>query len=183
MAKVNLGVFLDRVRAEEAINDLEKAGYNPKDMSIMVKDLEAAREVADTTGVNVAEGMVSGATTGGMLGGVAGLLIGLGAIAIPGVGALLIGGPIATALGLTGAAATTVSGAITGALAGGLVGVLVGLGVPEETARVYEDRIRDGGVLLAVPEADGDTSETRRILEEHGAEQIRTLNLDSYRLV
>ncbi len=101
-------------------------------------------------------------------------MIGIGAIAIPGIGGLLIGGPLAAALGLTGAAAATVSGAVTGALAGGLVGGLVGLGVPEETAKVYENRIREGGVLIAVAAREGD-DEAHAVLEEHGADEIRNV--------
>lgn len=73
-----------------------------------------------------------------------------------------------------GAAATAVSGAATGALAGGLIGALTNLGVPEEDVRVYESRLREGAVLLAVPAVAGrDPSEIQRIFAEHHAEQIR----------
>jgi hypothetical protein len=175
-----LGVFTDRPAAEAAISDLENQGFNAKDISIIMKDSTEARDMAASTGSNVASGAVSGATTGGVIGAIAGLLIGIGAIAIPGVGALLIGGPIAAALGLTGAAATTATGALTGALAGGLVGALVGLGVPEEDARVYEDRVKEGAILLAVPTtAQGSASEAQSILEQHGASQVRTVRGES----
>ncbi len=175
MAQTLLGVFAGRGDAEGAINALEADGYNPKDISIMMRNSDEAQVVAENTGANVAEGAVSGATTGGVLGGLAGLLIGIGAITIPGVGALLIGGPLAAALGLGGAAATTVSGAVTGALAGGLVGALVNLGVPEEDARVYEQRIKEGAILVAVPVREGRESEARQILEDHGADQVRSV--------
>ena len=121
---------------------------------------------------------VSGATTGGMIGGIAGLLVGIGAITIPGLGAILIGGPLAAALGLTGAAATTVTGALTGALAGGLVGGLVGLGVPEEDARVYEDRVKSGAILVAVPLRDANEESVRGILEDNGAERVRSFDMN-----
>ena len=177
MQKTVLGVFSDRADAEEAIDRLKEADYNPKDVSIVMKDTQAGQELADTTGSNVATGAASGATTGAVLGGLAGLLIGIGAIAIPGIGAILIGGPLAAALGLTGAAATTVSGAATGALAGGLLGALMGLGVPEEDARIYEERINEGGILVAVPARPGEEGEVRMLLEESGADTIRSLTL------
>ncbi len=171
-----LGTFSDRTRAENAINQLKDTGYDAKDISVVVKDTQEGREVADNTGANVAEGAVSGATTGGALGALAGLLIGIGAIAVPGIGGLLIGGPIAAALGLSGAAATTVSGAVTGALAGGLVGALVGLGLPEEEARLYEEQVKQGAVLLAVPVRDTSGMAAKDILQNNGADQIREVN-------
>lgn len=183
MAGVVLGVFSDRTAADRAVDDLQGAGFNPKDISIIMKD-EVVSGTGETQGrgENMAEGAVSGATTGGVVGGIAGLLIGVGALAIPGIGGLLIGGPIAAALGLTGAAATTVSGAVTGALAGGLVGALVGLGVPEEEAQVYEQRVKEGAVLIAVPTASDNNVDVRSIIESHGAEQTRVVeNTDSWR--
>lgn len=179
MATMTLGVFSDRRSAEAAINDLERAGYNPKEMSFVMKDQAEAQSVAENTGVSVGEGAVSGATTGGVIGGIAGLLIGIGAIAVPGIGALLIGGPLAAALGLTGAAATTVSGAVTGALAGGLVGALVNLGIPKEEAQVYQDRVQAGGVLLAVPADPVNGTDSRTIMANHGADQVRSITVDT----
>lgn len=171
-----LGVFADRDAAEQAITSLQDQGYNPKEMSIVVKDAETAESLGDSTGANVAEGATSGAMTGGVVGALAGLLVGVGALAIPGIGAVLIGGPLAAALGLTGAAATTASGALTGALAGGLIGALVGLGVPEDEAKVYEERIKEGGVLLAVPVKAGiEDEEAMQSLSNHGATQVRVL--------
>lgn len=182
MSKMVLGVISDPDMAERAVGRLEELGYNPKDISVVMKDRVQAERFAEDTGGNVAEGAMSGAATGGILGGIAGLLIGVGAIAIPGVGALLIGGPLAAALGLTGAAATTVSGAVTGALAGGLVGALVSLGVPEEDARYYESRIKEGAILIAVPTMDTRVDEVHEVLEDYGVSQIRTVQSDDKRL-
>ncbi len=175
MANMVLGVFDVRNNAEDAILKLEDLGHNPKDISIIMKDKGQASEIESKTGARVAGGAVSGAATGGIIGGLAGLLIGIGAITIPGLGAILIGGPLAGALGLGGAAATTVSGAVTGALAGGLVGALVGLGIPEDEAKIYEDRIKAGAILIAVPTTLGRQDEVRSILEDYGATQIKTL--------
>jgi uncharacterized protein YcfJ len=178
MINMNIGIFSNRIKAEEAILALEKAGFNPKEISFVMKDIDEAQAVSENTGASIAGGAASGATTGGVVGGLAGLLIGLGTITIPGIGALFITGPITAALGLTGAAATTISGAVTGALAGGLVGALVGLGVPQETAEVYEDRVNTGGVLLAVPAKLADSRiDSRSIMEKYGADQIRSVSI------
>jgi hypothetical protein len=175
MSSTVLGVFGDRENAENAINELRGSGYDPKNISIVMKDESEGTVINNNTGASVATGAASGATTGGVIGALAGLLVGIGAIAVPGVGALLIGGPLAVALGLTGAAASTVTGAVTGALAGGLLGALMGMGVPEEDARIYEERVKGGGILIAVPARDGEGTEARDILESNGADQIRTV--------
>jgi uncharacterized membrane protein len=176
MAKMILGVFGDSDHASQAISDLEKLGYDPKDVSIVMKDHAEARKVSDATGATVVDNAASGATTGGIIGALAGLLVGVGAITIPGIGAVLIGGPIAAALGLTGAAATTVSGATTGALAGGFIGALTGLGVSDTDAHHYEESIRSGGVLVAIPADHGDTDDALSTLDRHGAQQVRTIS-------
>ncbi len=175
MPNMTLGIFANRASAENALNDLEAMGYSAKDVSILVKDQAVAKDIGESRGTKVAEGAVSGATTGGVIGGIAGLLIGVGAIVVPGIGGLLIGGPLAVALGLTGATATTVSGAVTGGLAGGLIGALMGLGVPKETAEVYERQIREGAILLAVPNNQGDPREIREALTTNGATQVNSV--------
>jgi hypothetical protein len=171
-----LGIFDNRFDAESAVADLEIKGYAIDDMSIVLKEDQVLETREGSKGGAAAAGAVSGATTGGVIGGLAGLLIGIGAVAIPGVGALLIGGPLAAALGLTGAAATTLTGAATGALAGGLIGGLIALGVPEDAAEVYEQRVREGAVLLAVPAADTrDEDEVRNVFESYNADEVRTV--------
>jgi hypothetical protein len=178
MPDVLLGVFTDRKHAELAIADLKDAGYDPQEMSVVMTDQGEAQQLENNAGVRAVSGAAEGAVAGGVVGALAGLLVGIGALTIPGLGAVFVAGPLAAALGLTGAAATTVSGATTGAVAGGLLGALVRIGIPEETAQVYEERVRDGGVLLAVPVRGGTDAET--ILRSHGADQIKTVDVDNY---
>lgn len=173
IAEVTLGVFDSRENANRAIDELDNKGFDVKQISVITRDWEG-REAPRRGAEEVAAGTAEGVAVGGTLGALAGLLIGIGVITVPGIGALLIGGPVAAALGLTGAAATTVSGAVTGALAGGLVGALTNMGLPEETARDYERRIREGGVLVAVP-SNGKRAEN--ILRDYGADQIRKVNM------
>lgn len=174
--KIVLGVFHDESDAEDAVKHLKDEGYDPKDISLVMKDKDQEGRVARKTGTDTVGGAVQGATTGGMIGALAGLLTGLGVIAIPGVGPFLAAGPIATALGLTGAAATTVSGAAAGAAAGGLIGALTSLGLSMDDAKLYEQQVNEGNILLVVPAGSGTTAGVRSILEMHHAEEIRALN-------
>jgi uncharacterized membrane protein len=174
--KTVIGVFSTREEADRAVRSLEKEGYSAEDMSIVVKDKEQVGGTEDDQDHRLADNTSAGAVAGGAVGGLAGLLIGIGALAIPGIGGLLIAGPIAAALGLTGAAATTVSGALTGALAGGLIGALTSLGIPEREARYYEEKVREGAVLLLVNVAtEGDVSNVENIYEHFSAEQVRVM--------
>ena len=90
---------------------------------------------------------------------------------LPGIGTLLVAGPLAAALGLTGVAATTVAGAMTGLAAGGIVGALANIGVSEEDAKLYEDLVRSGNVLVV---ARSGAVSAREVFVNHGEKQIGT---------
>ena len=63
-----------------------------------------------------------------------GWLVGIGSLAIPGVGPFIAAGPIMAAL----------AGAGVGAAVGGLSGALIGLGIPQYEAKQYEGKIKAG---------------------------------------
>lgn len=156
-----VGVFDDSDRARDAINALKDAGFNANDIGILMKDREQARDMAGETGSRAGEGAVSGAIGGGILGGLAGWLVGVGALAIPGVGPFIAAGAFGAAL----------AGAGIGAGVGAIAGALVGMGIPQEEADWYEGEIRQGRTLVTV-KADGRYSEAREILSSHGAYDI-----------
>ena len=92
-----------------------------------------------------------------------GWLVGIGALAIPGVGPFIAAGPIMAAL----------AGAGVGGAVGGLTGALVGMGIPEYEAKRYEGRVKDGGILLSVHSDDSEwTKKAKEILERTGAQDI-----------
>jgi hypothetical protein len=93
--------------------------------------------------------------------------VGLGALAIPGIGPVLAGGALATAFRLGGG--TAVAGAGIGAAAGGLVGALVGLGIPEAEAKRFEEGFQAAGVLVTVNGGDR-AAAALAVLEGHGAD-------------
>lgn len=174
-----VGTFSSSRDAETAVRELRDSGFPMDRVSVVGRDTDRAADIADAgagdnledKGKQVAhdtqadEGAKKGAAAGGALGGLTGLLVGLGALAIPGIGPVMLGGALATAL------ATTISGGAIGAAAGGLVGGLVGLGIPEDRARVYNDRVSRGDYLLIV---DGSEDEVRRaetVLSHRGIQE------------
>lgn len=131
-----VGVFHTEQEAIQAIEGLKRQGYKTEEISVIAKDRDDIAGVTDETGSAAAEGAVTGATTGGVLGGVTGLLLGIGALAIPGIGPIIAAGPIAATL--------------TGAAVGAGTGGLIGMGIPEEEAARYTDYVRDGNILVLV---------------------------------
>jgi hypothetical protein len=147
------------------VEDLKLAGFSYNDISVLLPDKGSTREFAHEKGTKAPEGAVTGVGAGGVLGGALGWLVGVGALAIPGVGPFIAAGPIMAAL----------SGAALGAAAGGIVGSLVGMGIPEYEAKRYESRIREGRILLSVHSEDSDqTKRAKEIFERAGAEDIAT---------
>jgi hypothetical protein len=64
-------------------------------------------------------------------------------------------------------------GAFAGATAGGAVGVLVGLGIPEDEAKLYEERLKKGGILISVhTEGDARSNQARAVLRNTGATDV-----------
>jgi hypothetical protein len=151
MKKFTIGIFASREDAEKAINTLHTTlDIETDDISYIfrnthgdVQEVSADAIASDTP----AEGAEKGAAIGAGVGALAGIAAVAGAI--PVVGPLFAAGPLAAALGLTGAVGTTVAGAATGAVAGGLIGALVNLGVGEESAQRYADRVHAGDVLVS----------------------------------
>jgi hypothetical protein len=170
-----IGVFRDRSHAEQAIHDLKALEVQDTDISYVGLNRDNEIETTAGDGSAVAEGATSGAVTGGVIGAIAGLAVANGIL--PGLGTLFVAGPIATALGLGGAAATTAAGAMTGAAAGGLIGALGGLGVSETDARDYEERVRSGDALVTAKVDGLDEARVRSVYETHGAEEVRMYNV------
>jgi hypothetical protein len=121
--------------------------------------------VKDKHGNKADEGATTGAIAGGTVGGLTGLLVGLGALAIPGIGPVMLAGATATAI------ATTVSGTAIGAAAGGLLGALIGLGIPEERAKVYNERVSRGEYLVIVDGTSDEISRAETILRRYNIQE------------
>jgi CBS domain-containing protein len=166
------GIFADRMEAERAIDDLRMAGVDAQRVGVITKDPSQAHEIATSTGAATVASAASGVGIGAILGGAAGWLIGVGALAIPGIGPVIAAGPIAAALGIAGTTAAVGAGA--GALAGGLVGALTGWGFSETEAHEYERRVSEGDILLTADVNDELVPRAEEILRRDGGEHINT---------
>ncbi|WP_077623023.1 general stress protein [Sediminibacillus massiliensis] len=156
-SKVIGGVFKSQDDAIRAIEELKAKGYGKDDFSVFAKDKDDVKAIGEETntdiskdksgrGKNAGKGLGIGAGTGGVLGGLTGLIAEIGLLAIPGVGAIAAAGPIAAAL----------TGAGIGAGGGGIVGALVGAGIPEEHAKEYENKLKEGNIIVLVEASEHD---------------------------
>src|SRR5918912_2592536 len=161
--EVVVGVFHTQDQAREAIGALKDAGFGGNDISVLLPDKDQTRDVAADTGTRAGTGAATGAVAGGILGGLGGWLVGIGALAIPGVGPFIAAGAFATALG----------GAAIGAGVGAIAGALVGMGVPKDEAEYYEGEVKSGRTLVTV-RADGRYDEAQRLLRQQGAYDIES---------
>ncbi len=157
------GIVKTRLEAENLVNALRANGFGDNEISALFPDKEGTKDFAHDNSTKAPEGAVTGATTGGVLGGTLGLLAGIGAVAIPGVGPLIAAGPIMA----------TLSGAAVGATLGGIAGALVGMGIPEYEAKMYEGKIRDGNILLAVHcESNDELKRAEELYKQYNATDI-----------
>ncbi|MEM7554745.1 MAG: YsnF/AvaK domain-containing protein [Cyanobacteria bacterium P01_A01_bin.84] len=170
-----VGLFYSREEAERAVRELKDAGFDMDRVSVVARDADnvAGSETTEDLGNKADEGATTGALTGGALGGITGLLVGLGTLAIPGVGPILLAGAEATAI------ATTLAGGAIGAAAGGLLGALVGLGIPEERAKVYSDRVASGSFLVMVTGNEDEVRRVETIMNRSGVEEFGIYNAPS----
>lgn len=161
------GIFPNKEKAERVIMDLRDEGISDDDISCVYMDKEG--DIHDVqTREKIGGGAVTGATAGAVIGTLAGLIVANGIL--PGVGTLFVAGPIATALGFTGAAATAVAGAATGIAAGGLIGALTSLGIDKDDAQLYETHVERGDYLVI---SKGTSDDVRDIFVKNNASEIR----------
>jgi hypothetical protein len=148
------GLFRDRESTESAYRSLRDRGYTDDDINVMMSDDTRNKyykhsDVIPDDDTKALEGAGVGGAVGGALGAIIGGIAAIGTnVLLPGLG-LVVWGPIAAAL----------AGAGAGGATGGLVGALIGWGIPEDTAKQYEEGIRNGGAVIGVtPRTDDDAN-------------------------
>jgi hypothetical protein len=137
-------VFDSRSEAERAISELRSAGVDNDAISVVGRHDEdsASGSSTDTDNDDEPTSFIAKAAAGSGVG----ALLGVAALAIPGVGPLAAAGAIAAAA-VPGAA---IAGTAIGAAAGGLTDMLTSHGVSDEDANYYSDRVHQGGTFVSV---------------------------------
>jgi hypothetical protein len=166
-----LGIYANYSSVENAVEVLKEAGFRNGDISVLFPQRAGSKDFAHTKGTRVPEGAAAGAGTGALLGGALGWLVGIGTLAIPGLGPFIAAGPIMAAL----------AGMGMGGAVGGITGALIGMGIPERRAKHYEVRVKEGGILLSVHSDNSDWAKRAKgILERTGAQDISSTGEADY---
>ncbi len=151
-----VAVFADRTQAQQAIEELRRAGFRDDQVGIMAGgESDYGTPASDASDTYAAEGGATGLAAGAGVGALWGL--GIAAGILPAIGPAIAGGTLAAVL----------SSAAAGAAAAGLTGTLVGLGIPKEEAEYYESELRTGRIILTV-RPEGRNTEAMAIMRRFG---------------
>ncbi len=152
-----VAVYDTHVGAEEGVKELQRAGVDMRTLSIMGKNTHTDEHVVGY--YNTGDRMKYWGTTGAFWGGFWGLLLGSAFFAIPGIGPVLVAGPVVG----------WIVGAVEGAVVvGGLSAIgagLVGMGIPKDSVVEYELALKTDKFLLVVHGPAAAVDKARGILE------------------
>jgi uncharacterized protein (TIGR02271 family) len=159
-----IAIFDDRTKAQQAIEQLKRAGFTEKQIGVTARDAgDGEARIADGhKDTHAKEGAIAGVTAGAGVG----ALWGLGILAgvLPAIGPAIAGGTLAAIL----------SSAAAGAATAGLAGTLIGLGIPEDEANYYDQEFRAGRVLVTVDAGGGRLEQAQSILVRSGGYDMRS---------
>lgn len=158
-----VGLFPDRQQVETALSQLKAASFPMNQVSVVVEHLKAGddtfkslttaesedRFVRDRTIERIEHGALDAGVWGSIGGG---LVAGLTTLALPGVGGVVLLVGIAT-------------GAFYGAVAGGLLGGAIGVGITDEQAKHYNDRLAAGDYLVAIKGTPDEINQAETVLK------------------
>lgn len=159
--KAMVAIYATHTEAESAVKELQRAGFDMKKLSIVGKDYHSEEHVVGY--YNTGDRMKYWGKLGAFWGGIWGLLLGAAFFAVPGVGPVLVAGPLVT----------WIVGALEGAIVVGGVSALgaglYSIGIPKDSVLKYETAIKGDKFLVL---AHGTTDEVSR-----ATDIIRTTHL------
>src|SRR5512135_272890 len=148
-----VGIYNSHTEAEASIKELQRSGFDMKKLSIVGKDYHTEEHVVGY--YNAGDRMKCWGKTGAFWGGIWGMLFGSAFFLIPGVGPLLVAGPLVS----------WIVGALEGAVVvGGLSAIgagLYSLGIPKNSILHYETALKSGKFVLIAHGSAGEASRAR----------------------
>jgi len=166
MSKQNstVAIFKDHTGAEHAVKELQKAGFDIKKLSVVGKDYHSDEHVVGY--YNTGDRMRYWGKLGAFWGGLWGLLFGSALFLVPGIGPIVVGGPIVT----------WIVGALQGAaIVGGISAVgaaLYSIGIPKDSVLRYETSLKANKFLLVVHGTADEVERASSILQ--GTDALET---------
>ena len=161
-----VGVYNTHTEAETAIKELQRAGFDMKKLSIMGKDYHTEEHVIGY--YNAGDRMKFWGKLGAFWGGFWGLLFGSAMFLVPGVGHVMVFGPLVS----------WIIGALeNAAVVGGLSALgagLLSIGIPKNSVLDYEEAIKAAKFLVIAQGTTTEVGKAKSILETSGATRVDT---------
>jgi hypothetical protein len=166
MAESNavVGIYTSHTEAEASIKEIQRAGFDMKKLSIVGKDFHPEEQVIGY--YNVGDRMKVWGKLGAFWGGFWGLLFGSGLFFIPGIGSLIVFGP------LVGWIAVALEGAVMIGGLSALGAALYSIGIPQNSIMQYETALKSDKFLVFAHGTADEVAKAKSILETAGAAQI-----------
>ncbi|MEI6208169.1 MAG: general stress protein [Desulfuromonadales bacterium] len=161
-----VGIFDSHTGAEMSIKELQKAGFDMKKLSIVGKDYHTEEHVVGY--YNAGDRMKFWGRQGAFWGGFWGLLFGSAMFVIPGIGPLVIFGP------LVGWMVGALEGAVVVGGLSALAAALYSVGIPQNSTLQYETALKSDKFLVIAHGTAGQVAQAKSILETAGALQVDT---------
>ena len=157
-----VAVFASHDKTEDAVRELQKSGFDMKKLSIVGKDYHTEEHVVGY--YNTGDRMMYWGKLGAFWGGFWGLLFGSAFFWVPGIGQLVVEGPLV--MWIVGALeGAVVTGGITALGAG-----LYSIGIPKDSVMQYETEVKNDKLLLVAHGTADEVQRARDILHQTGAE-------------
>ena len=166
-----VGVFRTHHDAEGAIKELQKAGFDMKELSVVGKDHQTEESVVGY--YNTGNRMATWGKYGLFWGWIWGLLFGSAFFIIPGVGPVIVGGPLV---------AWIIGALDTAVVAGGLSalgGALASIGIPNDSVLRYETALKLDKFILIVHGTAQEVEKAKSLLMQHKAEEAEAHEHDA----
>jgi len=163
MSKQNsvVAIFESHTQAEDAVRELQKSGFDMKKLSIVGKEYHTDEHVVGY--YNTGDRMLYWGKLGAFWGGLWGMLFGSAFFFVPGVGPLLVAGPLV--MWIVGALeGAVVTGGITALGAG-----LYSIGIPKNSIVQYETEVKNGKLLLVVHGTTEEVNRAKDLLDQSKA--------------
>ena len=152
-----VAVYAAHTEAEQGVRELQTSGFDMKKLSIVAKNPHAEEHVVGF--YNTGDRIKHWGKAGAFWGGIWGMLFGAAFFAIPGVGPVLVAGPLVA----------WIIGALENAvLVGGISAIGAGLfsiGVPKNSVLDYEIALKTDKFLLLVHGTADEAARARGILQ------------------
>ena len=143
--------------AESAVKELKHFGFDMKKISIVGRGYHTEEQVLGF--FTAGDWVKLWSRRGAFWGGLAGMLVGSGLLIVPGIGPLILMGPVVSGL------VNTALGALLGSGLSALGGMLYSLGIPRDSVLKYEQAIKADKFLLIYQGDPASIREAQGILE------------------